>query len=245
LTGIVTKLQNKLTYHSSKFVETECVLVDKLLSWPGPQMGGVMNLLRMCVLHPEFAKQYSTRKIQSSTDEAVSLVEHVASIAQNAPKATIALLALRVLANTFGRRVIGKSTARHADVIVESTTAVLDNWPDHKSTRLSAVGLLINYAILFSESKDNTWAENKVLLISSVIDRVEGELAAKKNEPFIYRLLVVAGTLLYMDPGTTELCNDLDLSSVAASCKANFSADTGVSEIADEIINALAGPLKK
>jgi len=63
-------------------------------------------------------------------------------------------------------------------------------------------------------------------------------LSAEQDAELVYRTLVALGTLIYDDPATKALVEDLDLQ---PSIQKQSSAEGKVKEVASEILNYLSG----
>jgi len=231
---VTQKLQNKLNYHSYTFTDEQFKLIQKLMSWPMEYLGPVLNLLRLFVLHPHVAQVYSKQIIEEKrqTEDIVSTLNRVVVTAD---KTVTSMLAVRVLCNFFGRRVLSKAMGARFEDVFDGVFQALKKHEDD-NLRASAFALFINFTLLFIEDS-HFYEGGKVQLLSSLPEHLSLPHLSPK---LAYRLLVILGTLIYEDPNTTELAVALEIPDKVEQVRKEHSADQSVQDVSRELKQALS-----
>lgn len=210
--------------------DTQFAVVDKLLEWPIEYVAPGLNYLRMLVRHP-FAATYYAKKLEEK-DPRTDVIAKSLKVATEAVKPAHADLALRVLSNMFSRRALFKILGARYEEILDKI-ASLGGHADVK-VRLSYLGLLVNFSILFREDPKQ-FAEAKVHCLSSLM-----ELLSLESDPTaVYQALVVLGTLVYRDNNCKEMASGLEVEAAVQKQAQAFSGNARVSQCAAEVLQAL------
>lgn len=245
LDSLLGTIQTKSSYHSSSISKAEFDVVVKMVNqWPKDCQGPVLNLLRMAVMHPEFAATMSAPDA-ASAGKPGDLLAPLLKLALSADKSVLSLLALRALVNCFSRRAVAKKVlAPRYEEVLEGVSAAARKYPEDQNVRLSVVAVYINFAILFAEDP-RAYEQSKVLLLTSVQELLQ---AAAADAKVAYRCAIVIGTLAYNDANVTELARDLDILDAvnAAANSAAGKADPSMQQVAAELqqLIKLAGAAK-
>jgi len=230
ITEIVAKLDDKAQYQSQVFSQAHFNALQKLYSWPTEMIGSALHLVRMIATHPDGATHLA-KKLPKAKDDSVLFLCKVASTAD---KSVNAMLAIRAIANLFSRHILLRAISNRSDEIFDAIAAALSKFSD-EDIRSSAIGVYINFAIVFKSDRQ-LYESAKLQLLTSVKELLEsGDLSAN----LVYRSLVIIGTLLYLDETLTDVTRELEVEALLTEKKSKLSNDNNVMQCADELVQLL------
>ncbi|PAN09362.1 hypothetical protein PAHAL_2G017000 [Panicum hallii] len=221
LPAIVKVLKETSFYHTSKLADADMALLVKILmSWPAKMMFPVIDFLRMFVLHPDGAALL-LKTIETGNDVLMETFRKaVAPPVQPANLLTI----LKAVTNLFDSSCLHQWLRIHCAEIIDSVTNCKSSFS--KNAHLAYATLLLNYAVLSIESKDE---QSQAQILSAALEIAEDEAQDFDSK---YRALVAIGSL--MQKGLVKsLALDLDVKSVASSAKASM--DSKIAEVGADI----------
>lgn len=211
LSAVIKILKDTSHYHTSKFADVDIALILKLLkSWPLAMIFPVIDILRMIVLHPDGAT-----KFKQATDEKDLLMELIKRALSNTPLAPNILTSIRLVTNLF------KHSCYH-DWLQKQRSEILDAFSSccsspNKNLQLSYSTLILNYAVLLIEKKDE---EGQSHALSAALEIVEGETLDADSK---FRALVAVGSLM-LDGLVKRIALDFDVENVAKVAKTSKEA---------------------
>ncbi|XP_062189711.1 uncharacterized protein LOC133892777 [Phragmites australis] len=221
LDAIVKVLKNTSFYHTSKLADADMALLLKMLkSWPPQMMFPVIDFLRMFVLHPDGATLL-LKTMESGDDVFMETFRKaVAPPVQSANVLTI----LKAVTNLFDYSCLHQWLRTHCAEIIDSVTSCKPSFS--KNAHLAYATLLLNYAVLSIESKDE---QSQAQILSAALEVAEDDTQDVDSK---YRALVAIGSLM-LNGLVKSIALDLDVKSVANSAKA--SKDPKIAEVGADI----------
>uniref|UniRef100_A0A0D6QXS4 Phospholipase A-2-activating protein n=1 Tax=Araucaria cunninghamii TaxID=56994 RepID=A0A0D6QXS4_ARACU len=219
--AVVAVLKDSSHYHASTFADIDLNIVVKLLSsWPTQMLFPVLDFVKMMVLHPHGANLF-IQIVQSGNDilmETIRRVSVVPALSSNQ------LTSIRLVVNCFKHSCFRTWLQSHRDEIIDLFSECCSS--SNKNVQLSYSTLLLNYAVLLIESKDE---EGQLQVLSAVMEMGE---AQEKDVDIRFRALVAIGSLMH-DGLVKQQAVQLDVESIAASAKA--SKEIKIAEVGADI----------
>ncbi|XP_048424799.1 phospholipase A-2-activating protein [Pyrus x bretschneideri] len=221
LGAIVKILKDTSHYHSSKFAEVDIALLLRLLkSWPVAMLFPVIDILRMIVLHPDGA----TRLLQLLEAENDLLMELIRKVATNPPLPANLLTSVRAVTNLFKNSCYYNWLQKHRTEILDVYSSCYSS--PNKNLQLSYATLILNYAVLLTEKKDQ---EGQSQVLSSALQIAEEE---NLDADAKFRALVAIGSLM-LEGFVKKIAIDFDVENIAKLAKA--SKETKIAEVGADI----------
>lgn len=221
LGAIVKILKDTSHYHSSKFAEVDIALLLRLLkSWPVAMLFPVIDILRMIVLHPDGA----TRLLQHLEAENDLLMELIRKVATNPPLPANLLTSVRAVTNLFKNSCYYNWLQKHRTEILDVYSSCYSS--PNKNLQLSYATLILNYAVLLTEKKDQ---EGQSQVLSSALQIAEEE---NLDADAKFRALVAIGSLM-LEGFVKKIAIDFDVENIAKLAKA--SKETKIAEVGADI----------
>ncbi|KAL6647131.1 hypothetical protein ACP70R_014568 [Stipagrostis hirtigluma subsp. patula] len=221
LAAIVQVLKNTSFYHTSKLADADMALLLKMLkSWPPQMLFPVIDFLRMFVLHPDGATLL-LKAIETGNDVLVETFRKaVAPPVQPANVLTI----LKAITNLFDKSCLHQWLRTHCAEIIDSVSSCKPSFS--KNSHLAYATLLLNYAVLSIQSKDE---QSQAQILSAALEIAEDDAQDVDSK---YRALVAIGTLM-LNGAVKSIALDLDVKSLANSAKASM--DSKIAEVGADI----------
>ncbi|KAL6880418.1 hypothetical protein ACP4OV_011983 [Aristida adscensionis] len=221
LSAIVKVLKNTSFYHMSKLADADMALLLKMLkSWPPQMLFPVIDFLRMFVLHPDGASLL-LKTIESGNDVLMETFRKaVATPVQPANVLTI----LKAVTNLFDKSCLHQWLRTHCAEIIDSLSSCKPSFS--KNAHLAYATVLLNYAVLSIESKDE---QSQAQILSAALEIAEDDTQDFDSK---YRALVAIGSLM-LKGAVKSIALDLDVKSVAASAKSSM--DLKIAEVGADI----------
>ncbi|WVZ61723.1 hypothetical protein U9M48_011552 [Paspalum notatum var. saurae] len=234
LPAIVKVLKDTSFYHTSKLADADMALLVKILkSWPPQMMFPVIDFLRMIVLHPDGAtlllKTIETGNVSVTEQSFVHVVSDVLmetfrkAVAPPVQPANL-LTVLKAVTNLFDKSCLHQWLRTHSAEIIDSMSNCKSSFS--KNAHLAYATLLLNYAVLSIESKDE---QSQAQILSAALEIAEDDTQDFDSK---YRALVAIGSLM-LKGLVKSLALDLDVKSVASSAKASM--DQKIAEVGADI----------
>ncbi|TQD76703.1 hypothetical protein C1H46_037737 [Malus baccata] len=221
LGAIVKILKDTSHYHSSKFAEVDiALLVGLLKSWPVAMLFPVIDIMRMIVLHPDGA----TRLLQHLEAENDLLMELIRKVATNPPLPANLLTSVRAVTNLFKNSCYYNWLQKHRTEILDVYSSCYSS--PNKNLQLSYATLILNYAVLLTEKKDQ---EGQSQVLSSALQIAEEE---NLDADAKFRALVAIGSLM-LEGFVKKIAIDFDVENIAKIAKA--SKETKIAEVGADI----------
>ncbi|GBG59102.1 hypothetical protein CBR_g24445 [Chara braunii] len=179
---LIRTLQDTSRYHASTFAHADLVLLKKLLAWPPAYLFPVLDVLRMLALH----SQGATMLAEETGKAKDFLLEGIVSVSTPPVVAANLLTGARMLTNCFRYASLRSWVEQHRSEVLDSLAICCAS--SNKNVRLAFSTLLLNFAVLLCEAKDEN---GQIQCLSASI-----ELASADEDPEnIFRTLVAIGTL--------------------------------------------------
>ncbi|GKV19763.1 hypothetical protein SLEP1_g29984 [Rubroshorea leprosula] len=184
--GVIIKILNDTShYHSSSFADVDIALLLKLLkSWPLAMIFPVIDILRMIILHPDGASKL-LKHVENENDVLVEMVKRVTTDPALPPNL---LTSIRAITNLFKNSPYQNWLQKHRSDIIDAFSNCVSS--PNKNLQLSYSTLLLNYAVLLIEKKDE---EGQSHVLSAALQFAEEENAEVDSK---YRALVAIGSLV-------------------------------------------------
>ncbi|XP_026433041.1 phospholipase A-2-activating protein-like [Papaver somniferum] len=212
-------LQDISHYHTSTFADVDVALLLKTLKfWPVAMMFPVIDVLRMIILHPDGARLLQ-QHIKVGNDFLLETIKKVTS----APALAANLLtSTRVVANLFKQSSFHEWLQRNRSEVLDVFSSCSSS---NKNVQLSYSTLILNYAVLLIEKKDQ---EGQSQVLSAAIEIAEGSEDVDSK----FRALVAVGSLM-LEGLVKGIAIDFDVQSIAKIAKA--SKEVKIAEVASDI----------
>ncbi|TVU40852.1 hypothetical protein EJB05_14332, partial [Eragrostis curvula] len=221
LAAIVKVLKDTSFYHTSKLGNADMDLLLKMLkSWPPQMMFPVIDFLRMFVLHPDGATLL-LKTIESGNDVLTETFRKAVASPVLPPNV---LTILKAISNIFDKSCLHQWLRTHCAEIIDSVSSCRPSFS--KNAHLAYATLLLNYAVLSIESKDEPC---QVQILSAALEIAEDDSQDFDSK---YRALVAIGSLM-LNGLVKSIALDLDVKSVANSAKASM--DSKIAEVGADI----------
>lgn len=205
LTHLLDTLSASSRYHSSKILDEELAVMEKMLSWQQPsQVFPALDLARLVLLHPDAASRerygYWSRVVPKTIAiMAMESVEGPAAVA-------IPMLGLRLFSNGLkGGPGSCEAIANNGDAILEVTKRLVPS--SNKNVRLALATLLYNTACYVRSNPGTDISDKFFPIVSNVLSSKTYE------EEATFRTLVALGTLVMASSDAKEAANASFLSS--------------------------------
>ncbi|XP_059653855.1 uncharacterized protein LOC132300680 isoform X2 [Cornus florida] len=221
LDAIVKILKDTSHYHRSRFSDADIALLLKLLkSWTLATIFPVIDILRMIVLHPDGA----TLLLKHINDENDILMEMIKMVTTSPPLPANILTSIRAVTNLFKNSCYYQWLQKHRDEIIDAFSSCYSS--SNKNVQVSFSTLILNYAVLLIESKDQE-GQSQVLSVALEIAEEENlEVDAK------FRALVAIGSLM-LEGLVRRIALDFDVENIAKTAKT--SKDPKIAEVGADI----------
>ncbi|XP_061359048.1 uncharacterized protein LOC133303157 [Gastrolobium bilobum] len=207
LGAIVKTLKDTSHYHSSKFADSDIALLLNLLrSWPITMIFPVIDIVRMTVLHPDGAIVLH-KHFEAEND---ILMELIKKVTINPTIPANLLTSIRAVTNLFKNSCYCNWLQEHRSEILDAFSSCSSS--PNKNLQLSYSTLILNYAVLLIESKDQ---EGQSQVLSAALQIVEDENVEEDSK---FRALVAVGTLM-LEGLVKKIALDFDVLSIAKAAK--------------------------
>uniref|UniRef100_A0A0D9WV36 Phospholipase A-2-activating protein n=1 Tax=Leersia perrieri TaxID=77586 RepID=A0A0D9WV36_9ORYZ len=221
LAAVAKVLKETSFYHTSKLADADMTLLLKMLkSWPTQMMFPVIDFLRMFVLHPDGAALLM-KTIESGNDVLVETFHKVLTPPVQPPNV---LTTLKAVTNLFDKPCLRQWLKSHCAEIIDSVSNCKPTFS--KNAHLAYSTLLLNYAVLSIESKDE---QSQAQILSAALEIAEDDTQDADSK---YRALVAIGSLM-LNGLVKSIALDLDVKSVANA--ARTSKDLKIAEVGADI----------
>uniref|UniRef100_A0A0E0Q3K2 Phospholipase A-2-activating protein n=1 Tax=Oryza rufipogon TaxID=4529 RepID=A0A0E0Q3K2_ORYRU len=215
LAAIAKVLKETSFYHTSKLADADMTLLLKMLkSWPTQMMFPVIDFLRMFVLHPDGATLL-LKAIESGNDVLAETFHKVVTPPVQPPNV---LTTLKAVTNLFDKPCLHQWLRIHGMEIIDSVSSCKTTFS--KNAHLAYSTLLLNYAVLSIESKDE---QSQAQILSAALEIAEDDTQVADSK---YRALMLNGLV-------KSIALDLDVKSVANTARA--SKDSKIAEVGADI----------
>ncbi|KAI4295562.1 hypothetical protein L6164_035597 [Bauhinia variegata] len=221
LDAIVKILKDTSHYHSSKFADIDLALLLKLLrSWPLDMIFPVIDIVRMVVLHPDGAALF-LKYLESDND---ILMELIKKVTINPAIPANLLTSIRAVTNLFKNLQFYNWLQKNRSEILDAFSSSSSS--PNKNLRLSYSTLILNYAVLLIEVKDQ---EGQSQVLSAALEIAEGESVDVDTK---YRALVAIGSLM-LEGLVKKIALDFDVLNTAKAAK--VSKEVKIAEVGADI----------
>ncbi|PON76893.1 Guanine nucleotide-binding protein, beta subunit [Parasponia andersonii] len=220
LGNLVKVLKDTSHYHSSKLADTDIAALLRLIkSWPITMIFPVIDTLRMVVLHPDGA----TGLLKHVSTENDILIEIIKKVTENPSLPANLLTTIRLVTNLFKNSNYSNWLQRHRIEVFDALSSYLS---PNKNLQLSYATLILNYAVLLIEKKDQ---EGQYQVLSAALEIAEEENLEVDSK---FRALVAIGSLM-LDGLVKRIALDFDVENIAKAAKT--SKDTKIIEVGADI----------
>ncbi|KAL2468403.1 transducin family protein/WD-40 repeat family protein [Forsythia ovata] len=218
---IVKILKDTSHYHSSRFSDLDIAVMVKLLkTWPLTMIFPVVDLMRMIVLHPDGAIEL----FQHVKDENDTIMELIKKVTSSPPLPANLLTSLRAVTNLFKSSYFHEWLQLHRMEILDAFSSFYSS--SNKNVQLSYATLILNYAVLLIEKKDE---EGQSQVLSAALEIAE-EVSVETDSTF--RALVAIGSLM-LEGLVRRIALDFDVENIAKAAKS--SNDVKIAEVGADI----------
>ncbi|AEE76160.1 unnamed protein product [Arabidopsis thaliana] len=219
--AIVNILKDTSHYHSTNFADMDIALLLKVLqAWPPAMMFPATDIVRMLVLHHHGASLL-IKHVENNNDLLLDLIKKVTE--DSALPANL-LTTVRVLVNLFKNSSFHYWLQTHHSQILDAFSNCYSS--PNKNLQLAYSTLLLNYAVLLIEKKDQ---EGQAQVLSAALQVAEEEAADVDSK---FRSLVAIGSLM-LEGLVKKIAIDFDVESIAKSAKA--SKEAKIAEVGADI----------
>ncbi|KAH9656521.1 phospholipase a2-activating protein [Citrus sinensis] len=219
--AVVKILKDTSHYHCSSFADVDISLLLKLLkAWPPAMIFPVIDILRMTILHPDGASLL-LKHVENQNDVLMEMIEKVSS---NPPLPANLLTGIRAVTNLFKNSSWYSWLQKNRSEILDAFSSCYSS--SNKNVQLSYSTLILNYAVLLIEKKDE---EGQSHVLSAALEIAEEESIEVDSK---YRALVAIGTLM-LEGLVKKIALDFDVGNIARVAKA--SKETKIAEVGADI----------
>ncbi|CAN8269055.1 unnamed protein product [Cochlearia groenlandica] len=219
--AIVKVLKDTSHYHSTKFSDMDIALLLKVLqTWPPAMMFPATDIVRMLVLHPHGASLL-IKHVENNNDMLLDVIKRVTE--EPALPGNL-LTTARVLVNLFKNSSFHDWLQRHHSQILDAFSSCYTS--PNKNLQLAYSTLLLNYAVLLIEKKDQ---EGQAQVLSAALQVAEEEAADVDSK---FRSLVAIGSLM-LEGLVKKIAIDFDVESISKAAKA--SKEAKIAEVGADI----------
>ncbi|CAI9769098.1 unnamed protein product [Fraxinus pennsylvanica] len=218
---IIKILKDTSHYHSSRFSDLDVALMVKLLkTWPLTMIFPVVDVMRMIVLHPDGAIKLH----QHVKDENDAIMELIKKVTASPPLPPNLLTSLRAVTNLFKSSFFHEWLQLHRMEILDAFSSFYSS--SNKNVQLSYATLILNYAVLLIEKKDE---EGQSQVLSAALEIAEEESVETDSR---FRALVAIGSLM-LEGLVRRVALDFDVENIAKAAKS--SKDAKIAEVGADI----------
>ncbi|RID71793.1 hypothetical protein BRARA_C03714, partial [Brassica rapa] len=183
--AIVKILKDTSHYHATNFADMDIALLLKVIqAWPPAMMFPAIDLVRMLVLHPHGASLL-IKHVENNND---LLLDVIKKVTEDSALPANLLTTVRVLVNLFKNPSFHYWLQRHHSQILDAFSNCYSS--PNKNLQLAYSTLLLNYAVLLIEKKDQ---EGQAQVLSAALQIAEEEGADVDSK---FRSLVAIGSLV-------------------------------------------------
>lgn len=219
--AVVKILKDTSHYHCSSFADVDISLLLKLLkTWPPAMIFPVIDILRMTILHPDGASLL-LKHVENQNDVLMEMIEKVSS---NPSLPANLLTGIRAVTNLFKSSSWYSWLQKHRSEILDAFSSCYSS--PNKNVQLSYSTLILNYAVLLIEKKDQ---EGQSHVLSAALEIAEEESIEVDSK---YRALVAIGTLM-LEGLVKKIALDFDVGNIAKVAKA--SKEAKIAEVGADI----------
>ncbi|KAL5715136.1 hypothetical protein ACHQM5_017003 [Ranunculus cassubicifolius] len=220
--AIVTILKDTSHYHSTTFADVDIALLLRLLiSWPVASLFPVIDVLRMVILHPNGAALL-VEQVKQGND---IIIETIKNVTRAPALAANLLTTIRALTNLFKQSCFHEWLQLHRTEILDAFSSCS---PSSKNIQLAYSTLLLNYAVLLIEKRDE---EGQSQVLSAALEIAED---GNQDVDSKYRALVAVGSLM-LGGVVKKIAIDFDVESIAKAAK--ISKEAKIAEVGADIEN--------
>ncbi|KAL5855766.1 hypothetical protein ACOSQ4_005568 [Xanthoceras sorbifolium] len=221
LAAVVKILKDTSHYHSSSFADVDISLLLKLLkTWPLAMIFPVIDVLRMIILHPDGARLL-LKHVENENDV---LMEMIKKVTANPAISANLLTSIRAVSNLFKNSNNHNWLQKHCSEILDAFSSCYSS--PNKNLQLSYTTLILNYAVLLIEKKDE---EGQSQVLSAALEIAEEENIEADSK---FRALVAIGSLM-LDGLVKRIAMDFDVGNIAKMAKT--SKETKIAEVGADI----------
>ncbi|ESW03856.1 hypothetical protein PHAVU_011G047700 [Phaseolus vulgaris] len=221
LGAIVKILKDTSHYHSSKFADSDIdLLLNLVRSWPISMIFPVIDIIRIIVLHPD-GSILLHKHFEAEND---ILVEVIKKVTVNPTIPANLLTSIRAVTNLFRNSCFYNWLQKHRSEILDAFSSCSSS--PNKNLQLSYSTLLLNYAVLLIESKDQ---EGQSQVLSAALELAEDENVEVDSK---FRALVAVGSLM-LEGLVRKIALDFDVLNIAKAAKG--SKDAKIAEVGSDI----------
>ncbi|XP_015900825.2 uncharacterized protein LOC107433940 [Ziziphus jujuba] len=221
LAAVVNVLKDTSHYHSSKLADIDIAILLRLLkSWPHAMLFPVIDTVRILVLHPDGATVLF-QHVEANND---ILMEIIKKVIENPSVPANLLTSIRLVTNLFKNSCYYNWLQRHRTEVLDAFSSC--NASPNKNLQLSYSTLILNYAVLLIEKKDQ---EGQSQVLSAALEVAEeGNIEVDSK----FRALVAIGSLM-LDGLVKRIALDFDVENIAKAAKA--SKEAKIAEVGADI----------
>ncbi|XP_047941703.1 phospholipase A-2-activating protein isoform X1 [Salvia hispanica] len=219
--AIVKILKDTSHYHSSRFADVDVALMLKVLkTWPVALLFPVIDVVRMIVLHPDGA----AKLMQHVKDQDDIVIEVIKKVTASPPLPANLLTCLRAVTNLFKNTCYHEWLLNHRAEVLDALSCCCSS--SNKNVQLSYATLILNYAVLLIEKKDE---EGQSQVLSAALEMAEGETIDSDSR---FRAMVAIGSLM-LEGLVRRVALDFDVLTIAKTAKS--SKEAKIAEIGADI----------
>ncbi|XP_057788250.1 uncharacterized protein LOC131005346 [Salvia miltiorrhiza] len=219
--AIVKILKDTSHYHSSRFADVDVALMLKVLkTWPAAVLFPVIDVVRMIVLHPDGA----AKLLQYVKDDDDIVIEVIKKVTASPPLPANLLTCLRAVTNLFKNTDYYEWLLNHRAEVLDAFSSCCSS--SNKNVQLSYATLILNYAVLLIEKKDE---EGQSQVLSAALEMAEGETVDSDSR---FRAMVAIGSLM-LEGLVRRVALDFDVLTIAKTAKA--SKEAKIAEVGADI----------
>jgi len=198
LNHCIQTLQNVSFYHSTSIEPGELLVIDKVLKWPTEKRFPGLDLLRLSILHPSAAKQYSKQK----EDNVIFIV--MSYLLQEGEPVANYLMLWRFIANMWKRGSLRSVAEEHIQELLE----IIKNFAsdENKNVRVALATVLLNISTGIQSGRKVDFKKDCLKILLQLI-------ANEKDDEVLYRLLVALGTIGHKDENAIKTIRSTPLPS--------------------------------
>lgn len=200
--SLIPKLKNRAD-SSVVFENEDCLIVEKMLSWPIKYIFAVLDIARLVISVPSGGAFFFGLRNGAILKEILSF------LTSDEATSPVYIMGCRFLCNMFSNRIAGEvAKTRMLDILSATTKAAT---AENRRARETSASLLINYAVLLHDSKAPVSERQNVL--AATVQRICG---GENDEEVLYRLMLAMGTLICGDTDSARRGVELGVAKAAA-----------------------------
>ncbi|XP_021896660.1 phospholipase A-2-activating protein [Carica papaya] len=221
VSAVVQILKDTSHYHCTSFADVDIALLLKLLNtWPHTTIFPAIDILRMIILHPDGARLL-LKHVENENDV---LIEMIKKVTANPALPANVLTSVRAVTNLFKNSSYHNWLQKHCSEILDAFSSCYSS--PNKHMQLSYSTLILNYAVLLIEKKDQ---EGQSQVLSAALEIAEEEGLEFDSK---FRALVAIGSLM-LEGLVKKIALDFDIENIAKAAKA--SKESKVAEVGADI----------